>query len=49
MKVTFTVTLKGSEFAVNENLENLLAVVQPTIVDDCYISIRTVSEEDLRK
>lgn len=49
MKITFTVTLKGSEFAVNENVENLLSVIQPNIVDDCYISIRTVSEEDLRK
>lgn len=49
MKVVFTVTLEGTEFAVDENICALISTVEPLILDKCDIQINTYSEEEFNK
>lgn len=49
MKTIITFTFRGAEQAVCEHLDVLVFAVEPTILDECDISIRSFTEEELEK
>lgn len=48
MKLIFTATMRGTESACVENLEYMLSV-DPLILDEFSLDIKTFSEEELEK
>lgn len=49
MKVFISITLRGVETAVQENVDALIGVLDSTILDTCTFSVTTFSEEELEK